>query len=57
VKQLKRENAEIKRANAVLKAASGFLRGRTRPATGLIVAFIDTHVGERHGGADGRGLR
>ncbi len=34
-----------------------FLRGRTRPATALIVAYIDEHVGLRHEEADGPGLR
>ncbi len=43
MKRLKRENAELKRANGIL----GFLRGRTRPATALIVRFIDEHVGDR----------
>ena len=57
LKRLKRENAELKRANAILKVGVGFLRGRTRPATALIVAFIDEHVGERHEDADGQGLR
>jgi hypothetical protein len=33
-----------------------FLRGRSRPATALIVAFIDSHVGERQADADGPGL-
>ena len=40
-----------------LEGGFGFLRGRTRPATALIVAFIDEHVGQRHEDADGRGLR
>ncbi|THA24053.1 IS3 family transposase [Streptomyces sp. RKND-216] len=41
IKRLKAENAELKRANEILKAASGFLRGRARPATQALVAFID----------------
>ena len=57
VKRLERENAELKRANSILKAAVGFVRGRTRPATSLIVAFIADHVGTRHADADGQGLR
>ena len=40
-----------------LEGGFGFLRGRTRPATALIVAFIDEHVGDRQGDADGHGLR
>lgn len=35
----------------------GFLRGRTRSATSLIVAYIDEHVGARHVDAGGPGLR
>ncbi|MCT1618379.1 IS3 family transposase [Janibacter hoylei] len=57
LKRLKRENAELKRANAILKSASAFFRGRTRPATALIVRYIDEHVGEQHEDADGQGLR
>ncbi|WP_245818930.1 IS3 family transposase, partial [Haloechinothrix alba] len=53
LKRLRRENAELKRANGILKAASGFLRGRTRPAVSVIVAFIYEHQGHR----DGDGLR
>ncbi len=40
-----------------LEGGVGFFRGRTRPATSLIVAFTDTHVGDRHEDADGHGLR
>ena len=40
-----------------LEGGFGFLRGRTRPATALIVAFIDEHVGDRQVDADGAGLR
>lgn len=35
----------------------GFFRGRTRPATALIVRYIDEHVGQQHEDADGQGLR
>jgi hypothetical protein len=35
----------------------GFLRGRIRPATALIVAFIDELVDERQVDADGQSLR
>ncbi|MFF0526219.1 IS3 family transposase [Actinomadura nitritigenes] len=41
LKRLKRENAELRRANEILKAAAGFLRGRARPATQVLTAFID----------------
>ncbi|WP_230298711.1 IS3 family transposase [Actinomadura coerulea] len=41
LKRLKRENAELRRANEILKAAAGFLRGRARPATHVLIAFID----------------
>ncbi|TXK52137.1 IS3 family transposase, partial [Salinibacterium sp. dk5596] len=50
IKKLKRENAELRRANEILKAASGFLRGRTRPATSAIVAFIEAHKDRTDGG-------
>jgi putative transposase len=40
-----------------LEGGFGFLRGRTRPATALIVAFIAEHVDARHEDADGPGLR
>ncbi|MFJ1898742.1 MULTISPECIES: IS3 family transposase [unclassified Streptomyces] len=43
MKALKRENAELRRANYILKAAAFFLRGRARPATHSLVAFIDGH--------------
>ncbi|MGW4411576.1 IS3 family transposase [Nonomuraea sp. NPDC004702] len=43
IKRLKAENAELRRANEILEAASGFLRGRARPATQALVAFIDAH--------------
>ncbi|WP_156751351.1 IS3 family transposase [Mycobacterium sp. 1245111.1] len=49
LKRLKRENAELRRANAILKTASGFLRGRTRPASTLITRFIADHQGHRDG--------
>ncbi|WAL70317.1 IS3 family transposase [Kitasatospora sp. YST-16] len=51
VKALKKENAELKRANEILKAAGAFLRGRARPATPSLVAFIDEHRG-RFGGVE-----
>ncbi|MFC4914113.1 IS3 family transposase [Actinomadura gamaensis] len=41
LKRLRRENAELRRANEILKAAAGFLRGRARPATQVLIAFID----------------
>ncbi|MGY1937717.1 IS3 family transposase [Nocardia gipuzkoensis] len=47
LKRLRRENAELKRANAILKSASNFLRGRTGPATALIVRYISEHQGHR----------
>ncbi|WP_373864713.1 IS3 family transposase [Nocardia vaccinii] len=50
LKRLRRENAELKRANAILKAASGFLCGRDRPATALIIRFITEHQGRRESG-------
>ncbi|MFE4665187.1 IS3 family transposase [Streptomyces sp. NPDC056716] len=51
LKALKKENAELKRANEILKAAAGFLRGRARPATHTLVAFIDEHR-DRFGGVE-----
>ncbi|AXE82039.1 IS3 family transposase [Streptomyces atratus] len=51
LKALKKENAELKRANEILKAAAFFLRGRARPATHTLVAFIDEHKG-RFGGVE-----
>ncbi|MET8566282.1 IS3 family transposase [Streptomyces flaveolus] len=51
LKRLKKENAELKRANEILKAAAFFLRGRARPATHTLVAFIDEHKG-RFGGVE-----
>ncbi|MGY1868206.1 MULTISPECIES: IS3 family transposase [Nocardia] len=47
LKRLRREIAELKRANAILKSASNFLRGRTGPATALIVRYISEHQGHR----------
>ncbi|WP_327591762.1 IS3 family transposase [Streptomyces chartreusis] len=46
-RRLRAENRELKRANEILRAASGFLRGRARPATEVLVTFIDTHRGRR----------
>ncbi|WPW26452.1 IS3 family transposase [Streptomyces atratus] len=51
LKALKKENAELKRANEILKAAAFFLRGRARPATHTLVAFIDEHR-DRFGGVE-----
>ncbi|MFD8514385.1 IS3 family transposase [Streptomyces antimycoticus] len=51
MKALKKENAELKRANEILKAAAKFLRGRARPATHTLVAFIDEHR-DRFGGVE-----
>ncbi|WP_326756765.1 IS3 family transposase [Streptomyces hirsutus] len=51
LKRLKKENAELKRANDILKAAAKFLRGRARPATHTLVAFIDEHR-DRFGGVE-----
>ncbi|MFS8204702.1 IS3 family transposase [Streptomyces sp. CWNU-52B] len=51
LKALKKENAELKRANEILKAAGKFLRGRARPATRTLVAFIDEHR-DRFGGVE-----
>ncbi|MFJ7587544.1 IS3 family transposase [Streptomyces sp. NPDC097617] len=51
LKALKKENAELKRANDILKAAAFFLRGRARPATHTLVAFIDEHR-DRFGGVE-----
>ena len=43
IKQLEAENRELKRANEILLAASSVLRAGARPATALVVAFIDDH--------------
>ncbi|MFE5550273.1 IS3 family transposase [Streptomyces sp. NPDC056534] len=51
LKALRKENAELKRANDILKAAAFFLRGRARPATSSLVAFIDEHR-DRFGGVE-----
>ncbi|MFK0192814.1 IS3 family transposase [Kitasatospora sp. NPDC090308] len=51
LKRLKKENAKLKRANEILKAAAKFLRGRSRPATPALVAFIDEHR-DRFGGVE-----
>ncbi|MEU4863423.1 IS3 family transposase [Kitasatospora aureofaciens] len=51
IKAMKKEIAELKRANEILKAAGEFLRGRARPATPALVAFIDEHRG-RFGGVE-----
>ncbi|MFF0018936.1 IS3 family transposase [Streptomyces sp. NPDC005374] len=51
VKAMKKEIAELKRANEILKAAAKFLRGRARPATHTLVAFIDEHR-DRFGGVE-----
>ncbi|MFD1313901.1 IS3 family transposase, partial [Streptomyces kaempferi] len=51
IKAMKKEIAELKRANDILKAAAFFLRGRARPATHTLVAFIDEHRA-RFGGVE-----
>ncbi|MEU1328342.1 IS3 family transposase [Streptomyces microflavus] len=51
IKAMKKEIAELKRANDILKAAAKFLRGRARPATHTLVAFIDEHR-DRFGGVE-----
>ncbi|MCC2280997.1 IS3 family transposase [Streptomyces sp. ET3-23] len=51
VKAMKKEIAELKRANDILRAAAKFLRGRARPATSSLVAFIDEHR-DRFGGVE-----
>ncbi|MEV6957593.1 IS3 family transposase [Streptomyces sp. NPDC051183] len=51
LKAMKKEIAELKRANEILKAAAKFLRGRARPATHALVAFIDEHR-DRFGGVE-----
>ncbi|MEU3434701.1 IS3 family transposase [Streptomyces sp. NPDC006863] len=51
IKAMKKEVAELKRANDLLKAAAKFLRGRARPATHTLVAFIDEHR-DRFGGVE-----
>ncbi|WP_407986279.1 IS3 family transposase [Kitasatospora sp. CMC57] len=51
IKAMKKEIAELKRANEILKSAAKFLRGRARPATPALVAFIDEHRG-RFGGVE-----
>ncbi|MFD7284242.1 IS3 family transposase [Streptomyces sp. NPDC059862] len=51
IKAMKKEIAELRRANEILKAAAKFLRGRARPATHTLVAFIDEHR-DRFGGVE-----
>ncbi|MFD9624200.1 IS3 family transposase [Streptomyces virginiae] len=51
LKALRKESAELKRANEILRAAGKFLRGRARPATHTLVAFIDEHR-DRFGGVE-----
>ncbi|MGY4927213.1 IS3 family transposase [Streptomyces sp. 900105755] len=51
LKAMKKGIAELKRANEILKAAAKFLRGRARPATHALVAFIDEHR-DRFGGVE-----
>ncbi|WP_241245166.1 IS3 family transposase [Microbacterium sp. KRD172] len=43
IKQLEAEVRELKRANEILLAASKFLRAGARPATAVVVQFIDDH--------------
>ncbi|WP_460985762.1 IS3 family transposase [Sinomonas halotolerans] len=45
IKALEAENRELKRANEILLAASKFLRAGARPATAVVVKFIDDHRG------------
>ncbi len=42
IKELEQENRELKRANEILLAALSFFAG-ARPATAVVVAFIDGH--------------
>ncbi|PWI08834.1 IS3 family transposase [Streptomyces sp. NWU339] len=51
IKAMKKEIAELRRANEILKAAAKFLRGRARPATHALVAFINEHR-DRFGGVE-----
>lgn len=41
--RLRKEVRDLKQANAILKLASAFFRAGTRPATPLIVGFIDEY--------------
>ncbi|MEU8798593.1 IS3 family transposase [Spirillospora sp. NPDC048819] len=41
LKRLKRENAELRRGERDPESSGGFLRGRARPATQVLIAFID----------------
>ncbi|MEU6559459.1 IS3 family transposase [Nocardia nova] len=41
--RLRKENRDLKQANEILKLASSFFRAGTRPATPLIVGFIDEY--------------
>ncbi|WP_448390209.1 IS3 family transposase [Microbacterium aurum] len=43
IKQLEAEVRELKRANEILLAASKFLRAGARPATAVVIQFIDDH--------------
>ena len=52
-KRLKRERNGCGHCQRDLAECFGFLRGRTRPATALIVTYIDSVAGNR----DGDGLR
>ncbi|MGH8833537.1 MAG: IS3 family transposase, partial [Actinomycetes bacterium] len=44
IRRLRAEVRELRRANEILKAAAGFLRGRARPATAVVVVFIASHA-------------
>ena len=50
LKRLKRENAELEARQRNSEDCVGFLRGRTGPATTLIVRFISEHQGRRGAG-------
>ncbi|WP_267239054.1 IS3 family transposase [Curtobacterium sp. VKM Ac-1376] len=43
IKALEAENRELKRANEILLAASSFFRAGARPATAVVIQFIDDH--------------
>ena len=43
IKDLEHENRELKRANEILLAALSFFAGGARPATTVVIAFIDQH--------------
>ena len=49
LKRLKRERRRIAKGQRDFEDSVGFLRGRARPATALIVRFIADHQGHRDG--------